>query len=155
MGREGKFHAKSSGWDENRDFLEDGKLGVAVKNGGWAMAHLPARSGRTSGRALSREASDLGSRVDVRQPFPARADYQLVADRRDFLKVKLWTRDGVRVDRLPFASNSFAKARALFMATTRDGRRSEVPRFVRHQYSSASMIVITRSVSEGSDGSGE
>jgi hypothetical protein len=41
------------------------------------------------------------------------------------------------------------------LPTTRDGRRSEVPRFVRHQYSSANMIVITRSVTDGSEGSGE
>jgi hypothetical protein len=31
MGREGKFTAKSGGWDENRVLLEDDKLEVAVK----------------------------------------------------------------------------------------------------------------------------
>jgi hypothetical protein len=71
---------------------------------------------------LSQKASDLGSRADASRPLPPAADYQLVADRRDFFKVKLWTRDGVRVDRLPFASNSFDKARALFTAD--DERRS-------------------------------
>jgi hypothetical protein len=37
MGGEGKFTAKSSGWHENRLFLEDDKLEVAVKNGRWVM----------------------------------------------------------------------------------------------------------------------
>ena len=40
--REGKFAAKSSGWDENRVFLEGDKLEVAVKNGRWALTHLHA-----------------------------------------------------------------------------------------------------------------
>ena len=94
-------------------------------------------------------------RVDVSRPLPARADDSLVADRRNFFKVELWTRDGLRVDQLLFAGNSFDKARALFTAY---GKRRDVPkcpRFVRHQYSSASMIVMTRSVTDGSEGSGE
>jgi hypothetical protein len=33
LGRGGKFAAKSSGWDENRVFLEGDKLEVAVRNG--------------------------------------------------------------------------------------------------------------------------
>jgi hypothetical protein len=39
MGREGKFTAKSSGWDESRVFLEDDNE-VAVKNGRWLMCFL-------------------------------------------------------------------------------------------------------------------
>jgi hypothetical protein len=42
--RRGKFVAKSSGWDEDRIFLEGDKLEVAVKNGRWVLTHLPARS---------------------------------------------------------------------------------------------------------------
>ena len=42
LGREGKFAAKSSGWGENRVFLEGDKLEVAVKNGRWVLTHLPA-----------------------------------------------------------------------------------------------------------------
>ena len=42
LGREGKLAAKSSGWDENRVFLEGDKLEVAVKNGRWVLTHLPA-----------------------------------------------------------------------------------------------------------------
>ena len=34
--------ARDCGWDENRVFLEDDKLEVAVKNGRWVMTHLPA-----------------------------------------------------------------------------------------------------------------
>ena len=39
---EGKFAAKSRGWDENRVFLEGDRLEVAVKNGRWVLTHLPA-----------------------------------------------------------------------------------------------------------------
>jgi hypothetical protein len=42
--RRGKFVTKSSGWDEDRIFLEGDKLEVAVKNGRWVLTHLPARS---------------------------------------------------------------------------------------------------------------
>jgi hypothetical protein len=50
--REGKFTAKSSGWDENRVFLEDDKLEVAVKNGRRVMAHLS--TGRPPDETTSR-----------------------------------------------------------------------------------------------------
>jgi hypothetical protein len=33
LGREGKFAVKSTGWDENRVFLEGDKLEVAVRDG--------------------------------------------------------------------------------------------------------------------------
>jgi hypothetical protein len=65
--------------------------------------------------------SDSGSRVDV----PVRADDLLVADRRNFFKVELWTMDGLRVDLL-FAGGSFDKARALFTAYG-EKADSEVP----------------------------
>jgi len=42
MGRDGKFAAKSTGWDENRVFLEGDKLEVAVRDGRWVLTHLPA-----------------------------------------------------------------------------------------------------------------
>ena len=38
----GKFIAKSSGWDENRTFLEGDVLEVAVRNGRWVLTHRPA-----------------------------------------------------------------------------------------------------------------
>jgi hypothetical protein len=55
MGREGKFTAKSSGWDESRVFLKDDNE-VAVKNGRWMMTHLPA------GRCQNRRQSNTTSR---------------------------------------------------------------------------------------------
>jgi hypothetical protein len=45
LGGEGKFPAKSSGWDENRVFLEGDKIEVAAKNGRWVLTHLPASLG--------------------------------------------------------------------------------------------------------------
>jgi hypothetical protein len=43
--------------------------------------------------------------------FREETDDPLVADRRNFFKVELWTRDGQHVEQLLFAGN---KARALF-----------------------------------------
>jgi hypothetical protein len=43
LGLEGKFAAKSTGWDENRIFLEGDKLEVAVNNGRWVLTALPAK----------------------------------------------------------------------------------------------------------------
>ena len=43
LGLEGKFAAKSTGWDENRVFLEGDKLEVAVNNGRWVLTALPAK----------------------------------------------------------------------------------------------------------------
>jgi hypothetical protein len=48
--------------------------------------------------------------------FREETDDPLVADRRHFFKVELWTRDGLHVERLLFAGNSVDKARALFGA---------------------------------------
>jgi Zincin-like metallopeptidase len=42
LGLGGKFQAKSSGWDENRTFLEGDVLEVAVGNGRWVLTHVPA-----------------------------------------------------------------------------------------------------------------
>jgi hypothetical protein len=42
-GRDGKFVAKTVGWDENRLFLHGDKLEVAVKNGRWVLTALPAK----------------------------------------------------------------------------------------------------------------
>jgi hypothetical protein len=42
LGLSGKFQAKSSGWDENRTFLEGDVLEVAVRNGRWVLCHVPA-----------------------------------------------------------------------------------------------------------------
>jgi hypothetical protein len=48
--------------------------------------------------------------------FREETDDPLVADRRNFFKVELWTRDGLHVERLLFAGNSLDRARALFAA---------------------------------------
>ena len=48
--------------------------------------------------------------------FQEETDDPLVADRRNFFKVELWTRDGRHVERLLFAGNSLDKARALLAA---------------------------------------
>jgi hypothetical protein len=51
LGLEGKFQAKSSGWDENRSFLEGDVLEVAVRK--WPLGGEP-RSGRSAtGTALA------------------------------------------------------------------------------------------------------
>ena len=42
IGLGGKFAAKSTGWDENRVFLEGDRLEVEVKNGRWMLTHVPA-----------------------------------------------------------------------------------------------------------------
>jgi hypothetical protein len=41
LGLEGKFAAKSTGWDENRVFLEGDKLVVEVKTVRWVLTHKP------------------------------------------------------------------------------------------------------------------
>jgi hypothetical protein len=38
----GKLQAKSSGWDENRTFLEGDVLEVSVRHGRWVLIHRPA-----------------------------------------------------------------------------------------------------------------
>jgi hypothetical protein len=48
--------------------------------------------------------------------FQKDTDDPLVADRRNFFKVELWTKDGPHVERLLFAGNSLEEARALFAA---------------------------------------
>jgi hypothetical protein len=50
IGLGGKFEAKSSGWDENRTFLEGDVLEVAVRNG---RQGAKPRSGRTAPGAAS------------------------------------------------------------------------------------------------------
>jgi hypothetical protein len=42
LGLEGRFAAKSTGWDENRVFLEGDRLDIEVKNGRWVLTHVPA-----------------------------------------------------------------------------------------------------------------
>ena len=44
LGLEAKFAAKSTGWDENKVFLERDRLEVAVVNGRWVLTHLPAKA---------------------------------------------------------------------------------------------------------------
>jgi hypothetical protein len=44
LGLGGKFQAKSSGWDENRTFIENDILEIAVRNGRWVLPHVPAGS---------------------------------------------------------------------------------------------------------------
>jgi hypothetical protein len=43
LGLEGKFAAKSTGWDENRVFLEGDTLEITVKGGRWVLTHLPTK----------------------------------------------------------------------------------------------------------------
>jgi hypothetical protein len=70
MGREGKFTAKSSGWDESRVFLKDDNE-VAVKNGRWMMTHLPA--GRRQNRRQSNTTSRFTEGFDTRDLREAKA----------------------------------------------------------------------------------
>jgi hypothetical protein len=62
LGLGGKFQAKSSGWDENRIFLEGAALEVAVRNG---RCVINPRSGRTAPGTASGPAlfSDRGVTV--------------------------------------------------------------------------------------------
>ena len=43
LGLQGKFSAKSSGWDENRVFLGGDVLKVSVVRGAWVLTHVPAK----------------------------------------------------------------------------------------------------------------
>jgi hypothetical protein len=43
LGLKGTFAAKSTGWDENRVFLEGDRLEVSVKSGRWVLCHVPAK----------------------------------------------------------------------------------------------------------------
>ena len=58
--------------------------------------------------------------------FQEETDDPLVADWRNFFKVKLWSRDGRHVERLLFAGNSLDKARALFAAYGRRRPRARL-----------------------------
>ena len=74
--------------------------------------------------------SHFGSQVEQaadsgEQSLPG-GDRRLVADRRNFFKVELWTRDSRHVERLLFAGNSLDKARALFAAYGRRRPRSRL-----------------------------
>jgi hypothetical protein len=42
LGLGGKFAAKTSGWDENRVFLEGDVLEVSVRQGRWVITQVPA-----------------------------------------------------------------------------------------------------------------
>jgi hypothetical protein len=46
--------------------------------------------------------------------FREKTDDPLVADRRNFFKVELWTRNGLHVEQMLFAGSSLDQARALF-----------------------------------------
>jgi hypothetical protein len=45
LGLGGKFQAKSSGWDENRTFLEGDVLEVEYAMAAGLLTHVPARPG--------------------------------------------------------------------------------------------------------------
>jgi hypothetical protein len=72
--------------------------------------------------ALRAEKRAISARGLSKPPTPANDLFQeetddpLVADRRNFITVELWTRDGRHIERLLFAGNSLDKARALFAA---------------------------------------
>jgi hypothetical protein len=55
-------------------------------------------------------------RSRANDPFREETDDPLVADRRHFFKVELWTGDGRHVERLLLAGNNLDKARALCAA---------------------------------------
>jgi hypothetical protein len=40
--RDGKFAAKSTGWDEKRVYFEGDKLEIAVVRGRWVLTRVPA-----------------------------------------------------------------------------------------------------------------
>jgi hypothetical protein len=46
-------------------------------------------------------------------------DELLIADHRNFYKVEQWSRDGQRIERMLFASNSLDRAREIFKAEIR------------------------------------
>jgi hypothetical protein len=48
--------------------------------------------------------------------FREETDDPLVADRRHFFKVELWTRDGLHIEPLLFAGRSVDRARTVFAA---------------------------------------
>ena len=58
--------------------------------------------------------------------FHEETDNPLLADRRNFFKVELWTRDGLRIERLLLAGNSLDKARAVFGAFTKKRPRARL-----------------------------
>jgi hypothetical protein len=58
--------------------------------------------------------------------FDEETDDPLVADRCNFFKVELWTRDSLRIERLLFAGNSLDKARAVFAAFGRKRSRTRL-----------------------------
>jgi hypothetical protein len=58
--------------------------------------------------------------------FHEETDDPLLADRRNFFKVELWTRDGLRIERLLLAGDSLDKARAEFAAFGRKRPRARL-----------------------------
>jgi hypothetical protein len=58
--------------------------------------------------------------------FREETDDPLVADRRNFFKVELWTKDSRHVERLLFAGNNLDKARALFDAYAKKRPRARL-----------------------------
>jgi hypothetical protein len=58
--------------------------------------------------------------------FREETDDSLVADRRNFFKVELWTKDSRQVERLLFAGNDLDKARALFAAYAKKRPRARL-----------------------------
>jgi hypothetical protein len=67
LGLEGKFAAKSSGWDENRVFLEGDKLDVALKNGRWVPTTC-RRGGERRALGSARAARSNSSRSTFLKP---------------------------------------------------------------------------------------
>jgi hypothetical protein len=58
--------------------------------------------------------------------FHEETDDPLLADRRNFFKAKLGTRDRLEIERLLFAGNSLDKARAMFAAFGRKRSRARL-----------------------------
>ena len=43
IGREGKFSAKATGWDENQVIKPDEKIEIGAVHGRWLVVKMPAR----------------------------------------------------------------------------------------------------------------
>ena len=61
----------------------------------------------------ARQAAACGNGISFAAETTTDADY---ANRRNFFKVELWTKDGLHVEQLLFAGNSLDRARTVFAA---------------------------------------
>jgi hypothetical protein len=74
--------------------------------------------------------------------YREQTDDPLVADRRNFFKVELWTRDGQHIDGLLFAGKSLDKAQELFVAYARKRPRARLTIRQRSRVMAESLVVV-------------